>query len=105
MGLSRENSASKADKSPETSDTLTWPCFEPDLSQHIYSLDQTGAPFNPKRQRSIESGHDIWEHVLPEDCVEVLIMARPSGLRYYDCEVGIRVFKMWEPSPEMLALF
>lgn len=48
--------------------------------------------------------HDIWEHVVPGDCIEVAVMSSNLMSPTDDCEAAILVHRVWEPSAAMLEL-
>lgn len=52
----------------------------------------------------IEHDHKIWQYLVPGDCIEVSTKAKRLNAPNRDCEAAIRVYKTWEPSPEMLKL-
>ncbi|KAF8592961.1 hypothetical protein BDV93DRAFT_567094 [Ceratobasidium sp. AG-I] len=102
IDISTRAKASEDNTTPEPDERLTWPCFEPVPSEESRQDNQPSEKFERIRHSVIGCDHEIWQHVVPGDCIEVSVMTQPIDTPNDYCEAVIRVYKAWEPSLEML---
>ncbi|KAF8592868.1 hypothetical protein BDV93DRAFT_567254 [Ceratobasidium sp. AG-I] len=103
IGISPKVEIFKGRGTSTLSKTVDWPCFEPVPSKSS-DLGRPVASFEPRRQNVIRYDHGIWKHTKQGDSIEVLMAGEPHRFPSGDCEAVMRVFKKWEPSPDMLRL-
>ncbi|KAG9076045.1 hypothetical protein FRC06_009744 [Ceratobasidium sp. 370] len=72
---------------------MTWPCFE-----------ATSKGRTDQRRAIIDQSHEIWEYFQPGDRIEVVQNDYVWNIPEHGYEVVIRVWDLWEPSPNVLAL-
>lgn len=102
IGLSKPAEASNDRPSPELSESPVWPCFELVPSTPRNADGPPSAPFEPMRHGVIGCDHELWQHIMPGDCVEISVKTRVMTSPKEDCEAVIRLYKTWQPSLEML---
>ncbi|KAG8721327.1 hypothetical protein FRC09_008047 [Ceratobasidium sp. 395] len=72
---------------------IEWPCFAGASKKR-----------RDQRQMIMDRSHEIWVYFQPGDRIEVGLKGRSWVLPEDNYEVSVRVWDLWKPSPEMLAL-
>ncbi|KAF8601903.1 hypothetical protein BDV93DRAFT_545625 [Ceratobasidium sp. AG-I] len=99
----------ETDSPPNAQKPRSWrfiqPGSEPESSQlatHVATPAGRKSVF--RRSGTVNLDHEIWDHIVPGDRIEVSVVAHSIIVVNCGCEGESRVFKIWEPSYEMLRL-
>ncbi|KAG8721329.1 hypothetical protein FRC09_008049 [Ceratobasidium sp. 395] len=92
--INRQAGSKSSPEEDHDSPNIKWSCFEGSSKKR-----------SDQRQMIMDRSHEIWSYVQPGDRLEVGLKGRSWYYLPEDSyEVSVRVWDLWKPSPEMLAL-